>query len=243
MKATTRSLISSMVGYQARLIGRVNLLAALLVAILLPSFVFLTGDTDEQFRIFWVLRIVEQFSPFLGIAICSNILSVEWENQTADIWLTKSYPRIGILFLRFSLAATLTVLSVLLLTGQLYLTYVHFDWVEMLVVAIPGAVFLGAMGMFTGTALKNSAAAYIIPLAYWAFEMSTKGKYTGIMYLFARTSILCKDRAEETCMAIAQSGPWLESKFVILALTACLIFITAFILQRAGRKWLRFITA
>ncbi|MFH2102240.1 MAG: hypothetical protein ABIJ39_02630 [Chloroflexota bacterium] len=217
-------------------------MAAFLIAILLPLFIYLTGDPADQVRNFWALRIAEQFSPLLGIAICSNILSMEWENRTADIWLTKSYPRSGVLLLRLSVAAALTVLSVLLLTGQLYLTYVHFDWAEMLLVAIPGAIFLGTMGMLTGTALKNSAAAYIIPLGYWVFEMTTKGKYTGSMYLFSRTSIICED-VEDICIAIAKFGPWMVSKLLILALTACVIFITAFILQRAGRKWLLFTTA
>jgi len=236
MKSLSQSLISTIVGYQARLTGRVNLLVALLISILLPVVMFLPDDPDKQFRVFWVLTIVEQFTPLLGVAVCSDIFATEWEKQTADMWLTKSYPRTQVMFSRFSVAATLTLFSILLISGQFYLTYVHFNWVEMLVVTIPGAIFLGTIGMLTGIVFKNSAVAYIIPLAYWAFEMSTKGKYTGMLYLFMRTSVPCQS-AEETCMATAQSGPWLASKLLILVLIATLILINAYILERTGRKW------
>lgn len=236
MKPLAHDPISVIVGYQARLIGRVNLLVALLISILLPFVMFLPDDPDEQFRVFWILTIVEQFTPLLGITLCSDIFSTEWEKQTADNWLAKSYPRTKVLLSRFSIAATLTLCSILLIEGQFYFTYVNFSWTEFLVVTIPGTIFLGTIGMLTGIVFKNSAVAYLIPLAYWAFEMSTKGKYTGILYLFMRTSVPCQS-AGQTCMAIAQSGPWLASKLLILLLTISLILVTAYILERAGRKW------
>lgn len=237
MTFITRGLGTTIIGYQVRLIGRVNLLVAFLISILLPLVMFLPDNPNAEYRVFWALIIVEQFTPLLGIAICSDILSTEWEKQTADIWLAKSYPRSRVVLSRFIVAVVLTILSVLLITSQFYLTYVRFDWIEMLLVAIPGAIFLGTMGMLAGTALKNSAAAYIIPLAYWAFEMSTKGKYTGEIYIFARTGIICHD-AEDICMAMAQSDPWFISKLLILAITTCLLGITALLLQRTGRKWI-----
>jgi hypothetical protein len=235
MKLTIQRLVPTIVRYQARLIWRVNLLVAFLVSLLLPLAMFLPDDPDPQFRVYWVLMIVEQFTPLLGVALCSDILSQEWEKHTADLWLVKHYSRGRVVLARFTLAATLTILGVLLVLGQFYLTYVHFDWVEMLPVAIAGALFLGSLGMLTGLVLKNSAASYIIPLGYWAFEMSTKGKYTGILYLFSRTGIVCYE-TEEICLELARSGPWLASKLLILALSAGLVLVTIFLLQRAGRK-------
>jgi len=107
MTFITRSPGTTIIGYQVWLIWRLNLLVAFLISILLPLVMFLPDDPNAEYQFFWALIIVEQFTPLLGIAICSDILSTEWEKQTADIWLSKSYPQSQVILSRFSIAAFL----------------------------------------------------------------------------------------------------------------------------------------
>lgn len=40
---------------------------------------------------------------------------------------------------------------------------------------MPPALAMGAVGLLTGTAVRNSAAGYLLPLAWWQFDWTTGG--------------------------------------------------------------------
>lgn len=130
-------------------------------------------------------------------------------------------------------------LIALLIPTFLYLPpgpeYVHFDWGEMILVVYPPTLFLGVLGMAAGLVSKSSAIAFLVPLAYWFFEMSTKGDYTGIFYLFPRTSHVCMDAAN--CAAIESPFFWVASKWLIIGVSAGLVMLSIWFLQRVGRAF------
>lgn len=234
MKIPSVSLTTTLVCYQARLIWHVNIWLAPLIALLLPVVFFLPDFAQVEERVLWALRIAETFVPFVGILICANLISQEWENHMADLWLTKSFSRGDLLLSRLAVGVGITTLVVLVIIAQLSLTYVPLNLGEALLVTLPPTLFLGMLGMTIGLILRNSAAAFIIPIGYWLFEVTTRGNYTGPFYLFARTA--CFDPAN--CVAaLTPSATWIFSKLLILGLTVVLVTLAMWLLQRGGRSW------
>lgn len=221
--------------YQLRLIWRLNWWLAPLIALLVPLVMFLPPGPEWERRL-WALRIGEQFLPVVGLLIWANLLSQEWENGTADLWLSRPVRRRRLLLARTALTAGYTLAAFSLPLVLLYLTYVRFRWVEMLLTVLPPAFFLGLLGVTVGIAAKHSTLAFLLPLLYWFFEMSTKGVYTGPFFLFARTGSPCPGSIE-SCLQWQQAGVvWLPSKLLLLVLSIGLLAATAWLLARAGRR-------
>lgn len=223
--------------YQARLLWGVTLWLAPLVALLIPAFTFLP-EGSAAYRAYWALRTGETFVPLLGPVICANLFAREWELGVAELWLSRSISRPGLLLSR--LAVALGVMTALMALPLLVLriTYAPFAWREMWFVVWPPAAFLGLLAMAVGILTKQSTVAFLIPLVYWFFEMTTKGAHTGAGFLFARTMHGCSDSIED-CLTWMASLPWIRSKLLLLAATLGLASISAWVLQRSGRGWRR----
>lgn len=221
--------------YQARLFPRRNLWLAPLLALLLPGFIYFPPGSEAA-RVYWALRMNETFMPLTGIILIAHLLSQEWEGGTADLWLVRAGSRIKLLLARLLLAALFLIAVLVLPFGVLYLTYVTFSWQEMFLVVLPPALFLGVLGMVSGLLSKSSALAFLVPLIYWFFEMTTKGVYTGPLYLFARTVYPCQDTAEN-CFRMFGNLPWLGNKAWLTLATLGLVLLAAGWLRRTGKAW------
>ena len=212
---------------QLRLISGINwiLVPALIFAI---PFIIFFEQGDIAFKQSWAFKVIETFSPFVGILIGSNIFSREWELQTNEIWLSKANSRGCIywsrLLLIYSYIFSLASLELLVIC----LFYVRMDYLEGLSVILPPAIFLSNLGFISGLVSKNTVVAYLVPSLYWFMEISTKGKYTGIFYLFPRGSLACAD----ACSVISTSNNWKESKLAVLFIGVCLMLIGWIILEK-----------
>jgi hypothetical protein len=128
------------------------------------------------------------------------------------------------------------LLALLPLYSVLYSTYVPFDWGEMLLVSLPPTLFLGVLGMTVGLLTRSSAVAFLVSIAYWVFEETTDGAYTGPLFLFARTVFPC-EASIEACIRASADGPWLLSRLLLLGATVLLVGVAAWLLERLGRPW------
>jgi pimeloyl-ACP methyl ester carboxylesterase len=93
------ALVGTLIWYQARLTWRLHIWIAPLVALLLPVFLFLPPGAYGE-RAFAALQIGERFAPLLGVLVFANLLSQEWEQSGADLWLARPVPRTGVLLAR-----------------------------------------------------------------------------------------------------------------------------------------------
>lgn len=219
--------------YQARLLWRTNWWLAPLVALLIP-WMFYLPDWEEAERVYWALKLNENMVPLVGIVVCANLFSQEWENHTEALWMTRPRGRGGLLLVRAALALGYTSLVASVPLVVQYFSYVRFAWREMLLVVLAPTLFLGVVGMAVGLVGKNSAIAFLAPLAYWFFEMTTKGKYTGLLYLFSRASLPCANEVE--CEMMVAAFPWALSKGLVLGVSAVLLALSAGYLGRVGRR-------
>jgi len=183
-------------------------------------------------RIYWSLKISENIIPLLGILICANLFSKEWEDQTTELWLAKATSRAKLLLVRVAVACGFTIVVVIIPLCWQYFRYVRFGWGEMLLVVLPPTIFLGAMGILAGILSRRTAIAFLIPFAYWFFEMTNKGDYTGIFHLFSRTAFVCANLA---CNSTATTFPWVVSKWLIVGVSAGLLAFSAWFLEYFDR--------
>jgi hypothetical protein len=223
----------ALIWYQARLTWRLQIWIAPLVALLLPVFLFLPSGALREFAI---LQTAERFAPLLGLLVFANLLAQEWEDVGADLWLAKPVSRVGLLLARVLVGVVWMLLALLPLYTVLYFWYGSFNWSEMLLASLPPTLFLGMFGMTVGLLARSSAVAFLVSIAYWVFEETTDGVYTGPLYLFARTGSPCQESIE-VCMRASAEGPWLFTKLLLLGATAALVGVSAWLLGRMGRPW------
>jgi hypothetical protein len=126
------------------------------------------------------------------------------------------------------------VLALLPLYGVFAVLYGPFRWGEMLLISLPPTLFLGMLGMTVGLLARSSAVAFLVSIAYWIFEETTDGAYTGLLFLFARTGLPCEASIEE-CIRASAEGPWLLSKLLLLGAAVVLVGVAAWRLSRMGR--------
>lgn len=240
MRTISHTITDSMITYQARLIWRVKLWIAPLFAFLIPVSLYLPPDPEETYRFFWTAKINEDFLPLMGIFICANLFSQEWENRTAELWLVRPVSRAKILFSRSLAALAYTTLTLLLPLLWEYFTYVRFNWGEMLLVTLAPTVFLSALGIFAGALTRRSAVAFLAPILYWFFEFSTKGKYTGMFYLFSRTSHHAYLDGGSYQAILSTTFPWVASKWLVAGAGAGWLALSVWVLWGYGRKGIMF---
>jgi hypothetical protein len=236
MKSTEISSFLRLLRYQARLIWHVNLWLAPLAGLLMSLAMYLPEGPHQE-RLFWMLKWSESFFPLLGIAICANLFSQEIENQTDELWFTKPISRTKLVLTRVSVVCIYTVLVIAIPLVIKYFSYVRFSWAEMMLVVLPATLYLGLLGMMVGILFKNSSIAFLVPLVYWFFEMTTKGKYTGILHLFLRTSNAnaCAEFFEG-CSDSTPAFNWVVSKLLLTGLCVGLIAFSVWLLEKSGRR-------
>ena len=137
-------------------------MVALLLVFVIPQFLFLpTGESTLE--VFWALRIGELFLPVTAIVVYANIFSKEWEWRTAPLWQSRSFSRVTLVGTKWLIATAFLFAIYFVFSLYLTLTYVSFDWIEMLLTVFPPGLFLGTLGMFVGAVSRRSALAFVTP--------------------------------------------------------------------------------
>jgi ABC-type transport system involved in multi-copper enzyme maturation permease subunit len=218
---------------ELKIFADIRLVVALLLVFVIPQFLFLpTGESALE--VFWALRIGELFLPVTAIVVYANTFSKEWEWRTAPLWQSRSFSRVTLVGTKWLIATAFLFAIYFVFSLYLTLTYVSFDWIEMLLTVFPPGLFLGTLGMFVGAVSRRSALAFVTPLIWWFFEMTTRGAYTGTAFLFSRTYEPCS-LAQEACIALSQRSPWVTSKVMLVVLSLMLVGLSMYLLQNPQR--------
>ena len=192
------------------------IIAPIFIAVIPLSIFFEQGD--NAFKLSWANMVMETFSPLIGIIVGSNAFSKEWDLGTDEVWLTKfrsRYPvfinRVIIMYLYLLLLTFLSLLAIRLF-------YVKVNLLEGFFIMLPPMFLLSNIGMLAGLLSRNTIIAYLAPSLYWFLEMTTKGRFTGIFYLFPRRTIACMD-------SCGYRFDWMSCKLAVGLLALILLFI------------------
>ncbi|HYF76378.1 MAG TPA: ABC transporter permease subunit [Symbiobacteriaceae bacterium] len=129
------------------------------------------------------LPFAELFWPVGAPVLMAALISREWEGGTAEVLFARPASRGALLAGRVLVAATLMLSVCLVGWGTQAALGEPVGLGAALKAVMPGALALGSVGLFTATITKNSAAGYLVPLAWWLIDWLTAGGYTGRFYL------------------------------------------------------------
>jgi hypothetical protein len=129
------------------------------------------------------LPFAELFWPVGAPVLMAALISREWEGGTAEALFARPVSRAGLLAGR-ALVSTALMLTVCFVGwGTEAALGQPVGLAAALKAVMPGALALGSFGLLTATVTKNSAAGYLVPLAWWLIDWLTAGGYTGRFYL------------------------------------------------------------
>jgi|GEM_PF-2116348 len=169
--------------YELRLYARLDLVAAYTGAMAIPFMLWLPRDVPAlatQLSLVGLETYACLFAPLLMGALASR----EFEGRTADLvcsrpgWQRAVLMRTGIGAAAVAGMCLLAILAYVLRGAAVPLSLALW-------LALPGALFLGAMAAAVGAITRMSAAAYLVPVSYWLVDLATKGRYTGLLTLGA----------------------------------------------------------
>ncbi|MFZ5354688.1 MAG: hypothetical protein ACOZCL_18450 [Bacillota bacterium] len=168
--------------YNAKLLLNLNTAAAAVLALLVPFIFSFTLLQERE-----LARITELYFSITGIALYSHIASLEWNDNIKEAVYIRKTAYVSIIVLRF----VITMLISLLLTGAVLLYAqaqgAEFDMMRMLWGTWISSLFLGSLAFTVINLTGQLPAGYMLSFAYYLFEYMTKGKHTGIFYLFSLT--------------------------------------------------------
>ena len=220
--------------YQLKIIWQINFWLAPVGIVLLLFAVNYPYIVESDIRLYWAVKMNEMMFPVIGIVLLGNIISQEFEKGTINVWFGKPINRSVILIGRILLISLF--LATILLIPSIYqnIAYINHSYWKMLLTTFTPALFLGVLGMIVGIIFENSAISFLIPTAYWIFEIATKGKYTRSFALFSRATHI--DCLTDKCVEFVQTNLWIDEKITLLIISALLILFSIRILNKKGRK-------
>lgn len=170
----------SITKYNARLLLNLNTAAAVLLMALTPfifSFAFL-GYQE-------VAKLSELYFSITGILLFATLSSIENQEQAKELVHVRSLPQWVIQGIRILLMLLLGAAMTLMILVYAKLKGANFPLWELASGAAITVLYLGSI-TYTAVNLTNQVSTgYIISFAYYLMEYSTKGKYTGELYLFS----------------------------------------------------------
>lgn len=128
---------------------------------------------------------LEMFVALIGIILLTPVFQPEHTPGTEELVAAK-YVGCGIIY-AIRVLYSLGILMLLILLFSVYMREAGCSISPALVCGtIADAVFLGGLGMAAAALVENTAAAYMIPVAYYAISFGG-GRRMGDFYLFSMT--------------------------------------------------------
>lgn len=157
----------------------------------LPAFALLNGliwsGSMGEPHVYEIARAFEVVLPLAAGLAAAHLMSIEAEEGFDD--LRRSYPeaawRLPLARSLFALGLGLAALA--LGTGAFRLAAGPFPIGEAVLPALPPALFLSGLSLLAGSLARNYWAAGGAVMAYWFFELQSRGQATGLLYLFQTT--------------------------------------------------------
>jgi ABC-type transport system involved in multi-copper enzyme maturation permease subunit len=125
-----------------------------------------------------VYLIFELYAPLIGIILFADMISIESNYRTEEVFYMTKVNKIYIVILR----AIINILFLLCLSALTFLT-LNFRYsisggnqflfyLSVLKVSLPTTIFFGLLGMTISNASKNSIIGYMLSFTYWVYWLA-----------------------------------------------------------------------
>lgn len=169
--------------YNVKITCNLNLAAALVLTLITPIFFSLRMLSFNDIAV-----IGEYYLSITGIILFSYIGDIDKRDKTEEILYWRKTPHILMFITRILIMMSVTFVLVISIIIYAKFNNGDFDILKLAGGVWVSAVFLGLIGLTVANLTGNITSGYLISFAYYGFELFTRGKYTGKIYLFSLTN-------------------------------------------------------
>jgi len=171
--------------YESRLVAG---LAGLLPSLGLPAYAVLSrllwGRFDTEMPLPMIVNAFEIILPLAAGLSAAHLMTIETEEGFAELRRSYPEPRLRLPLLRSGAALAFLLLAVVLGMVAFGFLWGTSDVLAAVPPALAPALFLTGLSMLTGGLSRSYWAAAGSVLVYWFLELQTRGKISGVLFLF-----------------------------------------------------------
>lgn len=168
------------VWYNSKILFDINIIIALIIAVLIPVFFSFKFITYKEMVI-----ISEIYIPIIGVILFPYTAVIEKNYALEEIIYPRKVRHRSIFILRFVITMLFTLAIIFCLCNIAIVEGAVFPIVKVILGSFITAIFLGTLGFTISNVMCNLASGYLISFAYYFFEYNTLGKYTKDFYIFS----------------------------------------------------------
>lgn len=146
-----------------------------------------------------IATIGELYLSIIGIVLLPNLLTIEESDNIKEVIYIRKTPHITVTILRLVM---MIMFMFILISSMILLVKIQhgsFPFWEISIGTFTSALYFGIIGLTVVNITKSLPSGYLTSFAYYAFEFSTKGKYTKDFFVF---SLLNKSFIEKGNLSI-----------------------------------------
>ncbi len=166
-----------------------------------------------------LLHISEKVFVFLGPLALVGIMRVDQSTKIQFLLYQRLRRPMTSYMIRIGLSLFVVVISLILMLGLAKALSSSFQFHQVLLGSVLGALAMGTLGMFVAILVRNIVTGYMITFLYYYFELMTRGTYTKKFYLF---SLL--------------SNRFSEKHYLLLPITICILSSALIVWYRSDIK-------
>lgn len=172
-----KNYIGSLIFYQWKINFRWNIILAFIIPFLAPLFWGIQVLRETE-----VIGMSEMFLPLSSIFLFVNI-GRHWNSQE-EFYIKNNWISAVLFFIQFGIAVLLEIIIFGLFYKMLLLNGANFDQKTMLITALLASIYIGMIGNVICHFTGDIRLGFLIAMAYYFLEFTTKGSITGVFYIF-----------------------------------------------------------
>ncbi len=163
-------------------------LSALLPILALPVYAVLSrllwGRFDAEMPLPMIVNAFEIILPLSAGLSAAHLMTIETEEGFADLRRSYPEPRLRLPLLRSGVALAFLLLALTLGAFAFHFLWGAYDVFAAVLPSLAPALFLTGLSLLTGGFSHSYWAAAGAVLVYWFLELQTRGKISGMLFLF-----------------------------------------------------------
>lgn len=169
-----------LIWYNSKILLDWNALAAFALFLLTP-FIFSFNLLSYK----EIAKVTELYLSISGILLFAYIGSIENREFATELVNVRKVSHWRVVLLRFVIVLLSVIAMILVLLAFAMWKGSIFPYWEVVAGTVITIMYLGSIAFTIGNFTNQLSSGYIIAFAYYLLEYTTKGRYTGSMYLFS----------------------------------------------------------
>lgn len=172
--------IVTLLKYNIRILFRPGYIVGIMLYCLIPFLFSMERLVQDE-----LFAISEQIFILPGIFLMAGIMTVEKDVNIQEITSQMQVKSIHVYMIRYVVTGMIIICGIVGLFIYSSLMGSEYPMFQGVFSAIAGSMFIGTLALAMTLIFQKVSVSYLAVVAYYFFEYSTQGHYTGSFYLFS----------------------------------------------------------